>query len=142
MQDFNFSSRTLSSLSVSIYVLGFALGPLIWAPLSEVYGRLPIYIISTVVFVAFNLGSAFANGLAVFMVSRLLSGCGGAASLALSGGTLADLIPRQKRGKWMGIIALGPITGPTIGPVIGGFMGQYLGWRWVFRLMAILVSDR
>lgn len=142
MEDFDFSSRTLSSLSVSIYVLGFAVGPLIWAPLSEVYGRLSIYVISTVIFVAFILASAFSTSLATFMVFRLLSGCGGAASLALSGGTLADVIPRQERGKWMAVIAIGPIMGPTIGPILGGFMGQYIGWRWIFRLMAIMVSQR
>ncbi|KAL5592798.1 hypothetical protein FOBRF1_013106 [Fusarium oxysporum] len=140
MNDFDFFSRTLSSLSVSIYVLGFAVGPLIWAPLSEVYGRFPIYIISTIIFVGFVLGCAFSTSLAMFMVFRLLCGCGGAASLALSGGTLADLVPRQQRGKWMALIAIGPIMGPTIGPVVGGFVGQNIGWRWVFRLMAICVS--
>ncbi|SPJ74080.1 related to multidrug resistant protein [Fusarium torulosum] len=140
MHNFDFSSRTLSSLSVSIYVLGFAISPLIWAPLSEVYGRFPIYIISTIIFVGFVLGCAFSTSLAMFMVFRLLSGCGGAASLALSGGTLADLVPRQQRGKWMALIAIGPIMGPTIGPVVGGFVGQNIGWRWIFRLMAICIG--
>ncbi|KAH7142307.1 putative MFS multidrug transporter [Fusarium sp. MPI-SDFR-AT-0072] len=140
MHNFDFSSQTLSSLSVSIYVLGFAIGPLIWAPLSEVYGRFPIYIISSIIFVGFVLGCAFSTSLAMFMVFRLLSGCGGAASLALSGGTLADLVPRQQRGKWMALIAIGPIMGPTIGPVVGGFVGQNIGWRWVFRLMAICIG--
>ncbi|KAH7109498.1 putative MFS multidrug transporter [Dactylonectria estremocensis] len=138
MEDFDFSSTLLSSLAVSIYVAGFAIGPLIWAPLSEVYGRLTIYAISSVLFVAFIVGSAFATDLGMFLAFRLLSGCGGAASLACSGGTLADVIPRRERGKWMALLAIGPIMGPTIGPIIGGFVGQYIGWRWIFRLMAIM----
>ncbi|KAH7112967.1 fluconazole resistance protein [Dactylonectria estremocensis] len=138
MEEFDFSSTLLSSLAVSIYVAGFAIGPLIWAPLSEAYGRLTIYAISSVLFVAFIVGSAFATELGMFLAFRLLSGCGGAASLACSGGTLADVIPKRERGKWMALLAIGPIMGPTIGPIIGGFVSQYIGWRWIFRLMAIM----
>ena len=140
MEEFNFSSRALASLSVSIYVLGFAFGPLIWAPLSEVYGRLPVYISSTVIFLAFVLGSAFSTNLGMFMAFRFLSGCGGAAPLTCSGGTLANLIPQNQRGRWMALISIGPLMGPTVGPILGGFVGQYIGWRWVFRLLAIMAS--
>ncbi|TVY65820.1 MFS transporter prlG [Fusarium oxysporum f. sp. cubense] len=137
MKDFDSTSHTVTSLSVSIYVLGYALGPLLFAPLSEVFGRLPIYIVTNVMFLAFVLACGFATNLSMFIVFRFINGAVGSASQALSGGTLADLVPREERGKWMGLIVLGPIMGPTIGPIAGGFVSQYIGWRWVFYTLAI-----
>ena len=140
MVDFEFSDETVATLPVSIFILGLALGPLIFAPLSELYGRLPVYALTSALFIVFLLGCAFAPNLATFIVFRFLSGCAGAASQALSGGTLADVIPREQRGKWMAWIVLGPMLGPSIGPIAGGFVAQYLGWRWVFRILAIAVG--
>ena len=57
----------------------------------------------------------------------------------LGGGTISDLIPREKRGAGIAVFALGPLLGPVIGPVGGGFLTQNLGWRWVFWLLAITV---
>lgn len=140
MEEFHFTSESIASLTVSLFVLGFAVGPLIWAPLSELYGRLPIYGASTVLYLGFILGSAFATNLGEFMAFRFISGSAGAAGLAMSGGTLADVIPMNQRGKWMALFVMGPLLGPTIGPIMGGFIAERVGWRWVFRVIAIAVS--
>ncbi|KAI9162807.1 MFS transporter prlG [Paramyrothecium foliicola] len=137
MDDFGIADATVTTMAVSVYVLGLALGPLVFAPLSELYGRLPIYALTSGIFLAFIVGCALATSLAQFIAFRFISGSAAAASLALSGGTLADVIPREKRGKWMAMIILGPMLGPTLGPIAGGFVAQYLGWRWVFRILAI-----
>ena len=70
---------------------------------------------------------------------RFLAGAAGSASLALGGGTIADLIPQEKRGGAMAIFALGPVLGPVVGPVLGGFLTQAEGWRWLFWFLAIVV---
>ncbi|KAL0935493.1 fluconazole resistance protein 1 [Colletotrichum truncatum] len=137
MTEFGFTNQTLSTMTVAVYILGLALGTVIFAPLSEIYGRLPVYAATSDIFVAFMTGCAFAMNLAEFILFRFLSGCAAAASQALSGGTLADVIPREKRGRWMGMIILGPMLGPTIGPIAGGFIAQDLDWRWSFRILAI-----
>lgn len=142
MEDFHFTSHVVASLTISLFVLGFAFGPLIWAPLSELYGRLPIYGISTIMFLAFILSSAFATNVGEFMAFRFISGCCGAAGLAMSGGTLADVIPVSQRGKWMALIVMGPLVGPTVGPIMGGFIAERAGWRWVFRVLAIAVGSQ
>lgn len=113
---------------------------MVFAPLSELYGRLPIYALTSGLFLAFILGSGFTTNIGMFIAFRFLSGCAGAASQAMSGGTLADVIPREQRGKWMGLIVLGPLMGPSIGPVAGGFISQNIGWRWAFRALAVAVS--
>ncbi|KAH7016149.1 major facilitator superfamily domain-containing protein [Microdochium trichocladiopsis] len=77
----------------------------------------------------------------MFIAFRFLSGAGSSACLALSGGTLADVIPREDRAKWMSLFVLGPLLGPVIGPIAEGFAAENLGWRWAFRIILILASQ-
>ena len=70
---------------------------------------------------------------------RFLAGAAGSAPLALGGGTIADLIPQEKRGAALAIYALGPVLGPVLAPVMGGFLTQSEGWRWLFWFLSIVV---
>ncbi len=73
---------------------------------------------------------------------RFLAGCVGAVPLAVGGGTIADLLPRDERGLAMSLYSLGPIIGPAVGPVAGGFLSQAKGWRWIFWLLTIVVRTK
>jgi multidrug resistance protein len=137
MDEFHNNSTLLSGFVVSVYVLGFAIGPLAIAPLSEMYGRLPLYHICGVLFAIFNIACAVAGSLTQLIVFRLLAGCFGAAPLALGGGTIADLARPETRATAMAIWTVGPTIGPVIGPVAGGFICMHLGWRWNFYIIAI-----
>lgn len=137
MTDFGSDSLTLASFVVSVYVLGFAAGPLLLAPLSEIYGRVPIYHIGNVGFVAFNVGCALAPSLNALIVFRFFSGTFGSAPLTNGGGTIADMVEQSKRGAAMAAFTVGPLLGPIIGPVAGGFLADAEGWRWTFWLLAI-----
>ena len=141
MKEFHQTSETLGTLAVTIYLLGFALGPLVIAPLSELYGRLHIYHACNVIFIAFTIGCALSTDVAMFLAFRFLTGCAGSAPLANGGGTVADVIPQDKRGAAMSIFAVGPLLGPVIGPIMGGFISQGVGWRWNFWTLAIIVSS-
>ena len=118
MADFNSTNETLGSLVVSIYLLGFAAGPLVIAPLSEMYGRMPLYHSCNTIFAAFTVACALAPSMNSLIALRFLQGCAGSAPLAIGGGTISDLIPQERRGKYMGIYALGPTLGPIFGPVV------------------------
>jgi MFS family permease len=72
---------------------------------------------------------------------RFLAGCAGGTPLAIGGGTIHDLISREKRGVAMGILGGGILIGPIIGPLVAGYMADALGWRWVFWLLTIVVRD-
>ncbi|OIW25633.1 MFS general substrate transporter [Coniochaeta ligniaria NRRL 30616] len=135
--EFGITNSTIATMTLSIYVLGFAMGVVI-APLSELYGRLWLYHASNTVWLAFTLGCAFATNTASFMVFRFLAGCAGSVPMTTGAGSVADIIPPKDRGKFMAIWGLGPLIGPVVGPIVGGFMTQAVGWRWTFRLLAIL----
>lgn len=115
MEDFNTSSETFATFVVSIFVLGFACGPLLLAPLSELYGRVIIYNITNVLFLVFTVMCAVSRQTSMLLVFRFLSGFVGVASVTIGSGTIADIMPRDKRGKAVSIWSVGPILGPMIG---------------------------
>lgn len=139
LDEFNSDNAQLGSFVVSVYVLGYAFGPLIIAPLSELYGRLVIYHSCNLLFVVFTIACAVSSSLDVLIAFRFLAGTFGSAPLTIGGGTIADIIVQEKRGGYMAIWALGPLMGPVIGPVAGGYVSESLGWRWVFWIIAITV---
>ncbi|KAF2239141.1 rade putative MSF transporter [Viridothelium virens] len=140
MAEFHSNSDLLATFIVSVYLLGFAFGPLIIGPLSEIYGRMLLYNISNVFFVAFTIGCALSTSLNMLFAFRVLAGLAGCTVLTIGGGTIADIFPQEKRGGAMAIWSLGPLLGPIIGPVAGGYLGQAKGWRWVFWLLVILAG--
>ncbi|KFY90078.1 hypothetical protein V498_06186 [Pseudogymnoascus sp. VKM F-4517 (FW-2822)] len=137
MDEFNSTSKTLASFVVSVYILGFGVGPLFLAPLSEIYGRVPVYHVTNALFVIFNVACALATDLNMLIGFRFLAGVAGSACLTIGGGTIADLIAQQRRGIAMSGFVLGPLLGPVIGPVAGGFAAESIGWRWIFYILAI-----
>ncbi|KAL8712028.1 MAG: hypothetical protein Q9220_003724 [cf. Caloplaca sp. 1 TL-2023] len=136
--DFHNTSEALSSFAVSIYILGFGIGPLVLSPSSELWGRNIVFNITNVLFVVFTVACAVSNSLAMLTGFRFLAGCAGSAALTIGGGTIADVMPPEKRGKAMSVFLLGPVLGPSLGPVAGGFLAQAAGWRWIFWLLTIV----
>ncbi|KAJ9609089.1 hypothetical protein H2200_006860 [Cladophialophora chaetospira] len=140
-EDFHNTSTILTTFSVSVYVLGYAIGPLFLSPLSEMYGRQIILNIATIHFVLWQIGCALAPNISALIVFRLLSGMGGSACLTLGGGAIADMFEKENRGKAMSIFTFGPLFGPVLGPVAGGFIAQQVGWRWVFWTLLIAAGS-
>ena len=139
MNEFKSDNVELASFVVSIYILGYALGPIVLAPLSELYGRLPLYHSANLGFVIFTVACALSTNLNMLIGFRFVEGLFGSCPLTIGGGTIADMIVQEKRGGVMAIWALGPLMGPVIGPVAGGYLSQSVGWRWVFWVIAIAV---
>ncbi|KAL1869669.1 hypothetical protein Daus18300_005524 [Diaporthe australafricana] len=140
MEEFNTNSTTFATFVVSIFVLGFACGPLLLAPLSELYGRVIIYNITNVLFLGFTIGCALSQNQSMLLAFRFLSGFAGVATITIGSGTIADLMPREKRGKAVSIWSVGTILGPMVGPIIGGYVTQQAGWRWMFWVISIVVG--
>jgi multidrug resistance protein len=130
-EDFHSTSTITTTFSVSVYVLGYAIGPLFFSPLSEMYGRQIILNIATVHFVVWQIGCALAPNISSLIAFRLFAGMGGSACLTLGGGAISDMFKKEHRGSAMSIFTFGPLFGPVLGPICGGFIAQQAGWRWV-----------
>lgn len=137
MAEFDNSNPQLATFVVSVYVLGFAFGPLFIAPASEMYGR-TICNICNALFVVFSICCGVSSSYGMLVAFRFLMGCAGSAPLTIGGGTIADMMQTERRGSAMAIWIMGPLLGPVIGPVAGGYLVEAKGWRWVFWLLAIL----
>ncbi|KAF5390676.1 hypothetical protein D9757_002566 [Collybiopsis confluens] len=140
----------LENMSLSIFVLAYALGPLIWGPLSELCGRLIILQISNIWFLA--------KTPAQMLVFRFLAGFGGAAPQSIGkyltsypsspsnnlriisltgGGVIGDLWSPEERGMAMSLYSLAPLVGPSTGPLVGGWIALKSKWQWVFWSVSI-----
>jgi len=137
LHDFNTTNETIGAMVVSIYILGYALGPLFIAPMSEVYGRLITYHVNNILFVVWTIACAVAPNVGALLAFRVLAGIAGSCPITIGGGSIADLFKQEQRGGAMALFALGPLMGPVIGPVAGGYLAQAKGWRWVFWVIAI-----
>ena len=133
-------SQEVVILGVSLFVLGFAIGPLFWGPLSELYGRQVLFILTYGMVTVFNAGAAGANSIATLIVLRFLAGAWGSSPLTNAGGVIADMFQASQRGLGMSVFAAAPFLGPVIGPIVGGFVGESVGWRWVEGVMAIFTG--
>lgn len=132
------ASNTLITGGVSLYVLGFALGPLLWAPLSEIYGRQIVFFISYGLYVVFSAACTADDGVATLLVLRFFAGTFGSSPLTNAGGVISDVFRADERSIAMGLFSLAPAMGPTLGPFIGGYLGEDEGWRWVSSMSQLL----
>ncbi|KAI9810301.1 MAG: MFS siderochrome iron transporter 1 [Pycnora praestabilis] len=134
------TSDEVVTLGISLFVLGFAIGPLLWAPMSELYGRQWLFIGTYAALTAFNAGAAGSQNIQTLIILRFFAGSFGSSPLTNAGGVIADMFPASQRGLAMSIFASAPFLGPTIGPIVGGFVGETVGWRWVEGVMAIFTG--
>lgn len=136
--DFHNTSQLLGSFAVSVYILGFAFGPLFLSPLSEIHGRYVVLNTSNIFFCAFTLGCALAPNLGGLIAMRFLAGVGGSACLTIGTGVIADMFVPAQRGKAIAIFSMGILFGPILGPICGGFIAEQIGWRWDMWIVLIL----
>lgn len=139
-QDLECQDDKLATFAMTVYVLGFGVGPLIFSPLSEVYGRTIIYRVCLIIFLLLTAGCALARDVQMLIVFRFLAGCFGAAPIGIGGSIVSDLFLVQERGAAMAVYQLGPILGNLLGPPIGGIIVEKLDWRWVFWIMTMAVG--
>ncbi|KAI0518585.1 major facilitator superfamily domain-containing protein [Xylaria bambusicola] len=130
-------SEIVATLGLSTFVLGIALGPLFLGPLSEFYGRRPIYLASWTMFVIWLIPSAVAHNTATIVTTRFIDGFTGSAFLSVAGGTVSDVFRRDQIQGPMTIISLSPFIGPSLGPLVGGFINYYTNWRWTYYVLII-----
>ncbi|KAF7534269.1 hypothetical protein G7054_g6362 [Neopestalotiopsis clavispora] len=133
-------SRQLSVASISLFVLGFAVGPMSWAPMSELYGRQVIYAITFTLATIFGGASIASKNIATLLVLRFLTGVFGSSAIVNAAGVISDIFEARDRGLAVMVYTSAPFLGPTLGPICGGFLAQSSGWRWVEALTVIFTG--
>lgn len=134
--------QVVAALNIALFVLGFASGPILWSPLSELYGRKVPVTIALFLFTCFTFATATAKDLQTLIICRFFSGVSASAPLTIVAACFADMFPTTgaiSRGTAINVFSGVVFAGPMLAPIIGGFIVEsYLGWRWTMYLTGIM----
>ncbi|KAF3765376.1 MFS general substrate transporter [Cryphonectria parasitica EP155] len=129
---FHVPNGSQTILPATMYLIGFVLGPLVFAPLSEQYGRRPVLVWTLCLYIIFTMACALAPNWAALLVFRVLSGIFASPPMSVTGGSIADVDEdKVARGRANVIWSTATLVGPLAGPVISGYTYQY-SWTWGF----------
>ncbi|KAM3423626.1 hypothetical protein BST61_g1049 [Cercospora zeina] len=138
----------VATLGISVFLVALGLGPLLWAPLSEAYGRKMTVPVPYFVSAMFAFGGGAAKDIqALLIICRFWQGVFAPAPITNTGGVLGDVWSAEQRGAALVGYAMAVIGGPTLGPIIGGaFIVSGVGWRGTqyitgLLMMAFLIVD-
>ncbi|KAG5418218.1 hypothetical protein I9W82_003745 [Candida metapsilosis] len=133
---------SVAALGTALFIIGFAAGPVIYGPSSEVFGRKPIMVISSLAYVCFEFGTATAKDLQTIMLCRFFAGFLGSAPVVVSAAVMVDITRAKTRGIGMAIFGSMLFGSVMIASIIGGFIvkNPKLGWRWTSYMSGIIGS--
>lgn len=128
------NSTVKTSYELTVYIIFAGVGPLFIAPLSNVYGRRPIYLLGNLLAAICNIIAGYCSTWNGILVTRVFTGIGSGSTVAIGAATICDMYFMHERGLYMGIYAFFLTNGPHIAPLIGGFIAANLGWRDCFTI--------
>lgn len=123
-------SETVALLGITIFTVGFAIAPMILAPLSEINGRRPLFLVTGGLFFIFVLVTAVTPTFSGMLVARFLEGCASSTFSSTVGGVVADIYHPVDRNTPMTLFTGAALFGTGLGPLVSAFIGQHTTWRW------------
>ncbi|KAL7943388.1 major facilitator superfamily domain-containing protein [Trichoderma barbatum] len=137
-EEFSVGSEVVT-LGVSLFVVGYSVGPPFWSPLSEQFGRRYPMLAGMALFTIFCIPVALGKNLQTILIGRFLCGVTGVSAIALFGGGLVDIWNPEQRAIAMATVVGIVLGGPLLAPVMGNFVtASHLGWRWTGWLSCIM----
>ncbi len=123
-------------LSVSGYLVGMAAIQLVIGPLSDRYGRRPVYLGSLLILIAASMACALAPTIELFLIFRMVQTLA-AGGIVISRAVVRDMVPMERAASMIGYVTMGMTLLPMAGPILGGYLNDYLGWQSIFVAQAI-----
>ena len=121
----------VGTLGISLFLFGVGLGPLIWAPCSEVYGRKIAVLAPYSISVVLSFATAVSKDVQSIMITRFFTGFFSSAPITNVGGVLSDIWSPEHRAVAVAVYALTLVSGTVIAPIVGGAIAvRNIDWRW------------
>lgn len=132
------STVTMTQLTLSLYLVGFAAGQIVYGPISDRVGRRPVLLWSLALMIVATAGSAAAPSMEMLIAARLVQGLGAAGSIVLARSIVRDLYSGSRAAQELARMGMMMGLVPAIAPLLGGILHQATGWRSVFVVQALL----
>ncbi|CUM65543.1 uncharacterized protein PRCAT00003189001 [Priceomyces carsonii] len=132
--------RVVATLPLSLFVIGYGIGPMVLLPLSEnaAFGRTSIYMITLFLFFILQIPTALVDNIAGLCILRFISGFFASPALATGGASVGDIITVPYMPVGIACWSIGAVFGPSLGPLFGSILTVKGGWRWTFWFMCIV----
>ena len=125
-------------MTVSLYIIGLAVGQLIYGPLSDRYGRRRVLMVGLVIYTAAGLAAALAPDVYALIAARLFQALGGCAGLVLGRAIVRDTAAPTEAAKRLALMSLMVTIAPGVAPIVGAAMATWAGWRSVLFSLCVL----
>ncbi|KAJ6442214.1 benzoate 4-monooxygenase cytochrome P450 [Purpureocillium lavendulum] len=126
-----------ASYLVSVFIAILGVAPLIWQPLSRVYGRRPVFLASLLFSLVGNVACAVVHNYSAMVFFRAFTAFFISPALALGSGVVGETFFKNERGRYMGVWAMMTTLGVPVGPLVFGFVAVRVGYRWIYWTLAI-----
>jgi Bcr/CflA subfamily drug resistance transporter len=137
------TSATLTEYTLTIYLLGFALGTLFWGKCSDSWGRKPCMIAGLIIFILGCMGCYTSHNIEMLLIARFIQAFGGSIGSVLTQAMTRDIFHGPALGKVYASVGSALSIFPALGPLCGGWVAEQWGWRSIFIVLmtsaAILV---
>ena len=124
-------------ISLSMFMLGMAVGQIVHGPLSDRFGRKPILLFAAGLYTVVTLGTVFVTDVETLTALRLVQGFAGAAGHILTRAIVRDRFDREAAARLLSYIMLMLALAPVVAPILGAHLTIWLGWRSVFVFLTI-----
>ncbi len=138
MADALHASDAQMQLTLTLYMVGYAVSMLICGPLCDRVGRRPVLIWGTLLYVAATIVCAMANNAVVIIVARMFQALGGCSGTVVGRVMVRDKFDKSVQAGMLSQISMGMALSPIIAPLVGSMIHTMLGWRWVFIGLGLL----
>lgn len=132
MSEYFATDAATVQLTMSVYLLAFAVAQLAYGPLSDRFGRRPVLIAGLILYAVASAAAAFSGSITVLIVMRAFQAFGACAGPVIARAMVRDLFGREQAAKVMAYIGLSMGAAPAFAPVLGGFLQEWFGWQASF----------
>ena len=125
-------------LTISIYVIGLAIGQLLYGPLADSIGRRPVLLLGLLIYTLASIGAMLAPSIDILVIMRFFQALGGCSGLLLSRAIIQDTTTGSETTKKLSMLNMLVILGPSLAPLIGGILAELSCWRSIFNVLSAL----